>query len=485
MQRRRHLPALLFVIMPLCLCNTCCALFFLPAYAGVIPHIPLILLGSKAQGTIAGIQPCQSSVLISGSPQGGFSLSSGSSQGVSVTVSFADAQGRTHTGKTVACTQLPPGVQVQDMIDVQYTAGAPQDIILAKDLGVYQGATAVAAIGVAPFCLLVYFFFRFLRGTSAQPLAAAYPGAQLYQPDLANFTETQRRIKEASDRAIAYENYPTRRIGIKEALLLLYIRNTSPGATDDVWQSGKTTLPHAHMIAAAMLMDLVLQRRIEIERSGGIFPRRRVRVVDPSPIGDPDTDAFLASLRGKHARLQSIYDAAASGHPIARLIDQLRKGEYVRLHVPTTGKFSQQREVSQNPLMRAITSFLGEKGFEAGSVVATDDYSRALPWTFLYTSHSAEEEAMFDRVQTAIATHFVADDFTHALLLLIAAIYVSRTLFQGFIAVKGIYRFYPREERKGIVAYLRDLARQERGSLRDIYEIARRIDYRIENPPSA
>jgi hypothetical protein len=106
---------------------------------------------------------------------------------------------------------------------------------------------------------------------------------------------TQEFIKKYSEQAVGAPRYPTARIGLKEALLLLHLRNTSPDFRDDVQDSDKAHHLLDHMVVAAMLMDLLLQGRITIER--GHFGRKTIRVITPLPIGDPDTDALLERLR--------------------------------------------------------------------------------------------------------------------------------------------------------------------------------------------
>jgi hypothetical protein len=92
---------------------------------------------------------------------------------------------------------------------------------------------------------------------------------------------------------------------------------------------------------------------------------------------------------------------------------------------------------------------------------------------------------MFARVQSAIALHTTLDDFTRALLLLIAALYVENTLFQDYnddSYRKSIYRFYTPHERKAVLKYLRDLAKQTSGGLHDMYQIAKAMDHQVEGP---
>jgi hypothetical protein len=167
------------------------------------------------------------------------------------------------------------------------------------------------------------------------------------------------------------------------------------------------------------------------------------------------------------------------------LTDQLRKAGYVRLYEPVSGRFSYKGDMLHSPIQGMRVVLASVMGFRSGNQVATDDYTRILPWQFLYTSCSAEEEAIFAHVQSAIALHTTTDDFTRALLLLIAALYVENTLFQDYnddSYQKSIYRFYARQERKAVVSYVRDLAKETQGGLRDIYQIARAMDLQEEGP---
>ena len=240
-----------------------------------------------------------------------------------------------------------------------------------------------------------------------------------------------------------------------------------------------------HLLFAAMLMDLVLQDRIQLRREGAIFPRWFITANDSTPTGDPDTDNLLSVVpaTGKRLLLSSFYQRSSRNHLAGRLIDQLRQGGYVRLQEPTTGKFAQERGMPQNPLTRGIMNLLAPVGFNAGAVVATDDYRKALPWQFLYTTHTEAEESMVRRAQDAIAAHFVADDFTRALLLLVAANNVEFNVFPRKLrAAKSLYRLYPVEQRKPIVQELRALAKEAPDGLRAIYRIAKRTDEQLEHP---
>jgi hypothetical protein len=240
-----------------------------------------------------------------------------------------------------------------------------------------------------------------------------------------------------------------------------------------------------HMVVAAMLMDLILLGRITIEQ--GHFGQKTIRVTTPLPLGDPDTDALLERLRSSRRSLEGMYRSAAREHWVARLTDQLRKAGYVRLYEPVKGRFSHNLDMMQN-LSHGIRVVLAGAmgGFQTGQYVATDDYTRILPWKFLYTSSSAEEESILSYVRSAIALHTTLDDFTLALLLLIAALDVENTLFQDYSDSrykKSIYRFYAPHERKAVLNYLRDLAKQTKGGLHDIYQIAKATDHQLESPP--
>lgn len=375
------------------------------------------------------------------------------------------------------------------MLPVQHREDIPWVIILAKDPGIYRGVLATAAASLGLIMLPVLgLFWRFRRAHLSQP-ALSEPVSLHYQSGESQasgpFT-TQQNIKKVSEKAIGAPRYPTQRIGLKEALLLLHLRNTSPEFRDDVKDSDKAHHVRDHMVVAAVLMDLVLQGRITIER--GYFGRKTIRVTTPLPVGDPDTDALLERLRSSRRSLKGLYESAAREHWVARLTDQLRKAGYVRLYEPVSGRFSHNLDMMHNlshGIRVVLAGALG--GYKTGHEVATDDYTRILPWQFLYTSHSAEEESIFARVQSAIALHTTLDDFTRALLLLIAALYVENALFQDYnddSYKKSIYRFYAPHERKAVVNYLRDLAKQTTGGLHDIYQIAKAMDRELDGPPA-
>ena len=373
------------------------------------------------------------------------------------------------------------------MMPVQYWEDIPRVTILANSLGIYRRvlATAVASLGLIVLPLLGL-WLRFRRFLLSQPVLSE-PVSLQYQSgesQASGLSKTQEFVKKYSERAIGASRYPSPRIGLKEALLLLHLRSTSSEFRDDVKNSDKAYPLLDHMVVAAMLMDLILQGRITIEQEH--FGRNTIRVTTPLPVGDPDTDALLERLRSSRRSLESMYRSAAHEPWVARLTDQLRKAGYVRLYEPVAGRFSHNLDMMQN-LSHGIRVVLAGAmgGFKTGHYVATDDYTRILPWQFLYTSSSAEEESMFARVQSAIALHTTPDDFTRALLLLIAALYVEDALFQdsGDSSYnKSIYRFYAPHERKAVLNYLRDLAKQTKGGLHDIYQIAKATDYQVESP---
>src|SRR5215469_10239894 len=181
---------------------------------------------------------------------------------------------------------------------------------------------------------------RFRRSSRSQP-AMSPPVTLQYQSGespTSGLSTTQEFIKKYSDKAIDAPRYPSPRIGLKEALLLLHVRNTSPQFRDDVEDSDKAHHLLDHMVVAAMLMDLILQGRITIER--GHFGRKTIRVTAPLPVGDPDTDALLERLRYSHRSLKGTYQSEARKNWVARLTDQLRKAGYVRLYEPVSGRFS-------------------------------------------------------------------------------------------------------------------------------------------------
>jgi hypothetical protein len=376
--------------------------------------------------------------------------------------------------------------KVGQMITAQYREDLPRAFILANALGVYRKVLAKAAASLGLMVLpLPGQFSRFRRSWRSQPDMSEPISFQYQSGDsqTSGPSTSQDFIKKYSERAIGVPEYPSPRIGLKEALLLLHLRNTSPEFRDAVEDSDKAHHLQDHMVVAAMLMDLILQGRITIER--GLLGRKTIQVTAPLPVGDPDTDALLERLRVSHRSLKGTYESEARKNWVARLTDQLRKAGYVRLYEPVSGRFSYRGDMLHSPFQGMRVVLASVVGFRTGQQVATDDYTRILPWQFLYTSCSAEEEAIFARVQSAITLHSTPDDFTRALLLLIAALYVENTLFQDYSDDsynKSIYRFYAPHERKAVVSYLRDLARETQGGLRDIFQIARALDLQIDGP---
>jgi hypothetical protein len=217
-------------------------------------------------------------------------------------------------------------------------------------------------------------------------------------------------------------------------------------------------------------------------------------VLSQAPLGDPDTDMLLATLsssgqmRGARLRTFTIH-YGRSRHLAARLIDQLRHGGYVRLHQPTTGRYSAERRQPASllgQLWAQVFQVFGPIGFNHGALVATDDFARALPWQFLYTTRTDAEERMFGRVQDAIAARWSSDEFIHALLVLVAAQSVRINAFSRRLSArKSIYRFYSPTEQREILDFLRTMAEQAPESEYALYHFVHKVDERIENPPSA
>ena len=373
------------------------------------------------------------------------------------------------------------------MMPVQYWEDIPRVTILANDRGIYRGvlATAAARLGliVLPGLGLFLGLRRFLlsQPVLSEPVSLHY---QSGESQASGLSKTQEFVKKYSEKAIGAPRYPSPRIGLKEALLLLHLRTTSSEFRDDVKDSDKAHPLLDHMVVAAMLMDLILQGRITIEQ--GHLGRKTIRVTTPLPVGDPDTDALLERLRSSRRSLESMYRSAAHEHLVARLTDQLRKAGYVRLYEPVAGRFSHNLDMMQNlshGLRVVLAGALG--GFQTGHYVATDEYTRILPWQFLYTSSSAEEESIFARVQSAIALHTHSRRFYPG-----AAASDRSSLCRGrpvsrlrrLQLPKSIYRFYAPHERKAVLNYLRDLAKQTNGGLHDIYQIAKATDHQVESP---
>jgi hypothetical protein len=135
--------------------------------------------------------------------------------------------------------------------------------------------------------------------------------------------------------------------------------------------------------------------------------------------------------------------------------------------------------------MSRVFQLFWPMAFNHGTLVATDDFSRALPWQFLYTTRTQDEERLFGRVQDAIAARWSSDEFIHALLVLVAAQYVPRSTLPRRLSIrKGIYRFYPPAQQREILNFLHAMADQAPESEYALYQFVRKLDDRIENPPT-
>lgn len=449
-----------------------------------------------------------------------------------MTARYLDKQGREQIGTSAVCTEISENYHVQATITIHYRADAPQSILLEKDIGIFQSITTGSVILVLVCIGLLIATFRLLRRSARRrgadsALFAAEGSADVSAFDQqTNYTmsygdvghssfhsrsqgtdpapflgtdsagisalEWQRYFKLMSDAAVGYSNYPTRRIGLKEALFFLYARDITPYTDDVQYRRDKLHPLLNHLVAAAIMMDLILQRRIALVQSGNILARAQFAIIDPTPTGDPDTDEVLSFIQTTSSGLRSVFNAFADRYLVARLIDQLRKGGYLRVHIPTNGPFTKKRTIPQNPLMRGLVNWLSKKGFTSGTIIASDDYSQAIPWFYAYTTQTPEEEVIISRVQAAIATNILSDDFTRALLLLVAAKYTPSWRFFGrysyfpnFQTPIGIYRFYPKQERAAVHKTLQEFVKEAPADLLAVYKLAKKRDEQIENPSSA
>lgn len=401
---------------------------------------------------------------------------------MTVRARYSDASQQEHIGQTVACTDLGGRFTVGDTVPLYYRAAAPEDILLAKDRGVYIGLADLVAVLIALAVAGILVVVVPWRTKPAGPDFGAFAMPRMMVND------PRQRVLELSQEAIGPSNYATRQIGLKEALLLLHLRHTDDQPSDDPRTRANPTLLRDHLVLAAMLMDLVARRHIEVRGSGRLWAHFSIYVIDSTPPGEPDLDELLATLRATPGRigLRSFYFSYSRRHLTARLIDQMRQGGYLRLHEPTTGRFASWKPGPSSMLGQFLVRILAPYGFNTGYLVVAGDYHAALPWQFLYTTHTAAEDSMFQRVQAAIANRGVTDDFTRNLLTLVAAHYIAPRAFpRRTYAQKSLYRFYPPEERKGVVALVRRLAAQAPPGELAIYRLARRIDDRIENPPAS
>jgi hypothetical protein len=455
------------LVVPLLLCGCCAWSLFGAEIQLALGQSALIFLGQPATGTIDAVLPCQSDVELSGDASNplAFHFGSGAPSGNTVRVRYTDGAENERIGQTVACTVLGANEAVGDSITVVYRDTDPSAILLEKDHAIYRTAAinSAIAIGLALFGVLLL----------------VLP----WRPPVGRDPE---EIRALSLRAAGPDNYATQRVGLKEALLLLTLRRTDDPTSDAPKPRENPKQLNDHMVVAAMLLELVARRRIEVR------PARRaasasVLVLDPSPVGEPDLDALLRELAraGSPTQLGRFY-TALSRRRVARLIAQLRQGGYVHLHEPQSGRFTQQRLQARSPLVQWLAAVLGPSGFDRGMVVADDQYLVAYPWHLLYTTHTAEEERVFEQAQAAVASRVALDDFTRHLLILIAALYVARNQFpRRYATAKSLYRFYPPEQRWEIIKFVRELAQAAPDSERALYQLAKQVDDNIENPPSA
>src|SRR5260370_36923003 len=126
---------------------------------------------------------------------------------------------------------------VGKMMPVQYWEDSPRVTLLANGLGIYRRvlATAAASLGliVLPLLGLLVRFRRFLlsQPVLSEPVSLHY---QSGESQASGLSPTQEFVKKYSERALGASRYPTPRIGLKEALLLLHLRSISSEFRDDV-----------------------------------------------------------------------------------------------------------------------------------------------------------------------------------------------------------------------------------------------------------
>lgn len=500
MPQRRRNPALLFLLVPLiviCSCGGCCAWAFgSPIVPLVMGQSALIFFGQQTEGTIDALEPCQSGVTFGSTPNG-FDLRIGDSTAKTFTVRvrYDDVSGA-QVGQTIACTEFTYPAAVGDRVAVRFRPDAPGDILLEKDRSLYQTFAMTAWGSIVLLVALVALLAAPIRRRAAQqsvaptPAIQALPAVQAPSPSMSGAQQTYVRLHQA---AVGSSNYATSEIRLKEALMLLHLRQTSDGPTDEKPSRDRTVPLKDHLVLAAMLMDLILHGRLAMRREGLFGASTRLEVLGQAPLGDPDTDMLLSTLatwgqlQGTHLRSFFIH-YARTHHLAARLIDQLRQGGYVRLHQPTAGRYADENRQSASILgqmMSQVFQLFWPMAFNHGTLVATDDFSRALPWQFLYTTRTQDEERVYGRVQDAIAARWSSDEFIHALLVLVAAQYMPTSILWRRSARKSIYRFYSPAQQREIVNFLRTMADQAPESEYALYHFVRSVDELIENPPAA
>lgn len=490
-RRRRPVPVLLLICagVLLCSCSGCCATTLgAQTFPILIGQSPLIFWGNRTEATITAILPCQSGVALSSKPGGfNFSIGESSAQTSTVRVQYEDAQGQEQIGQTVVCTTFEDKVAVGDSLSVIFRPGDPQDILLDKDRSLYQTLAVTTWVGAILLLVIAILLVRALYALLIRP----YPsGGGVISTDGPDSTLQQPTIARLAQQAVGSSNYPTRQIRLKEALLLLHLRQTSSSVEDERFLKTYAAQLRDQFVIAAMMLELLLNGKIAVRQAGRLRKAAHIDVLDSTPLGDPDTDDVLAELSaagGLHgSRLRHFYIQYSHRRRLtARLIDQLRRGGYVSLHIPTTGRFAQRRGQSPSLIGRIATQLLAPLGFNHGSVVATDDFTQALPWQYLYTTHTEAEERMFGRVQDAIAMRTVTDDFTRNLLILVAAHYLYINPFSRRLSARyNLYRFYSPEEQRTIHAFLCQVANQSSEGEHALYRLAREVDDHLENPPS-
>lgn len=486
-ERRFPLPVVFLIVAGLliCSCGGCCAT---TVGAGTFPVLigqtPLIFWGQRTDATITAILPCATGVALSGNPAGfDFRIGESSAKASTIRVRYADAQGHAQTAQTaqtVACTSFDASVAVGDSLAVVVRPDAPQDILLDKDRGAYQTLSVATWAGALILLAVVIALLSALYALLLRPRPAGSGSGVIASPGAGQLP--QQTIAYLAQQAIGPMSYPTRQIRLKEALLLLHLRQLSSAVDDDSPARRQAIQLQDHFILAAMLMELLRNGRITMRRGGLLRRSWRIEMLDPTPLGDPDTDAVLAELAStgglRGGRLWRFYVwYGFMHHPTARLIDQLRRGGYVRLHVPMTGQFAQQRDTPLYQIGRIVTQWFTPLTFSTGYSVATDDYTQVLPWRYLDTTRTDAEERMFSRVQDAITLRAIPDDFTRDVLILVAAHYLPTNRFWRQVsALYNLYRFFPSAELRHIRDFLRQVAQQSPESQRALYQLVRELE---------
>ena len=135
-----------------------------------------------------------------------------------------------------------------------------------------------------------------LRARLIQQKPAAIQDVAL--SSIGSSTQVSERLAQLAQQAIGPASYPTRQIHLKEALLLLHLRQTSSPDDDGKFLKGYSGQLRDHFVLAAMLLRRLQNAKIAVYRVGRFSMRSRIEVLDPTPLGDADTDALLATLAG-------------------------------------------------------------------------------------------------------------------------------------------------------------------------------------------